>query len=136
MFEFHGWAVVRYHTYGTDAALQDRCWRALEKRARRVETGLVRLQRHNGCDSLLIAGQHNHRGDYVIDLFRWVGQNAPGSYGLLYVRDDEDASRGPDHTNDFRVWRLCRGTLSELADPFLSPCIPTVEDPFDPSNED
>jgi Immunity protein 7 len=47
------------------------------------------------------------------------------SYGLLYTRDDED----PAHEHTFRVFVLARGTLTERADPFLSPFVPGVEDP-------
>ncbi len=136
MFEFHGWAVVRYHAHDTDDVLQEQCWRALEQRTRLVDTNIVRMQSYNGCDSLLVFGQYNHRSEDVIELFRWVGANAPGSYGILYVRDDEDISDAEDHTNEFRVWRLCRGNLTEQADPFLSPFVPTVEDSYDESRDD
>lgn len=76
---------------------------------------------------LLAHGLRNHRYEPVIDLFRWVAVELPFSYGLLYVHDDEDTHRGADHVNEFQVWRLARGEFEELADPFLSPYIPTVE---------
>ena len=136
MFEFHGWASVNYDTHDTDADLQDECWSLVEEHVRTLGSEHVRTQRYNGCDSLHLAGQHNHRTDYVIDLFLWLATHAPGTYGLLYVRDDEDNSRGGDYSNEFRVWKLCRGTLTELKDPFLSPCIPTVEDGYDPRRKD
>ena len=50
----------------------------------------------------------------------------PGSYGLLYTLDDEDAA----HVNAFRVYVLARGALVERTDPFLSPFVPVVEDPY------
>jgi hypothetical protein len=43
------------------------------------------------------------------------------------VHDDEATG----HDNEFRVWRLARGCLEELPDPFLSPYIPTVEPPWE-----
>ena len=130
MFEFHGWAVVQYHTYANDSTLQNRCWQQLIDHIATIPKDLIQLQRYNGCDSLVVVGQHNHRSEYVIDLFHWVAANTPGSYGLLYVRDDEDP-RESDYRNCFRVWRLCRGQLTECDDPFLSPAIPTIEDPYD-----
>jgi hypothetical protein len=136
MFQFHGWAVVRHHTHDTNSVEQDQCWLLLENYIRLLSTQLIQTQRQNGCDSVLIAGQHNHRNEYVIDLFKWIAENAPGSYGILYIRDDEDSKRGYDFTNEFRVWKLCRGILIEQEDPFLSPCIPTVEDPFDSNLDD
>ena len=57
-------------------------------------------------------------------MFRWVAQELPESYGLLYVHDDE----ADGQANEFRTWRLARGELREMDDPFLSPCIPTPED--------
>ncbi len=136
MFEFHGWASVLYHTHDTDAALQDRCWQQLVDYVATIPTNLVHVQRYNGCDSLHVAGQHNHRSEYIIELFQWIADNASGSYGILYIRDDEDHSREGNYTNCFRVWRLCRGQLTECDDPFLSPAIPTVEDPYDESRGD
>lgn len=131
MFEFHGWASVSYHTHDTDRTLQDECWCAVEQHVRDLDSELIRTLRYNGRDLLVVAGQHNHRAEYVVELFRWLAEHAPGAYGLLYIRDDEDTSRGGDYSNVFRAWKLCRGTLSELDDPFLSPCIPTVEDEYD-----
>ena len=136
MFEFHGWASIHHHTHDTDPVLQTACWDALSTYVDDIRCDFVRLQRYNGCDSLTIAGQHNHRNEYVIDLFRWIAANAPGSYGILYIRDDEDAKRDSDFTNVFRVWTLCRGDLTERDDPFLSPAIPIVEDEYDDSRGD
>jgi hypothetical protein len=62
----------------------------------------------------------------MLDVYTYIGQVAPGSYGLLYMLDDED----PRHENAFSVFVLVRGTLTERADPFLSPFVPTVEDPY------
>ena len=135
MFEFHGWASVNYHTHDTNFGKQDACWDSLVSYVAEMPKDFVHLQRYNGCDSLLIAGQHNHRREYVVDLFRWIADNAVGSYGLLYIRDDEDHERGTDYQNCFRVWRLCCGTLTEMDDLFLSPVTPAVEDEFDPSRD-
>jgi hypothetical protein len=81
----------------------------------------------NGMIVLMAHGQRNHRFEPVIDLFRWVAESLPLSFGLLYVHDDEQQGRG----NEFRVWRLAKGELKENDDPFLSPVIPTVEEPDD-----
>jgi Immunity protein 7 len=138
MFEFHGWVVIRYHTHDTDLKLQNNCWKNLEKYINEVNKPRIYLQRHNGCDSLFVVGQHNHRagGEYVFEVFRWIATHAPGSYGILYIRDDEDMKRGADFSNEFRVWRLYRGVFIEERDPFLSPAIPTVEDVYDPTRGD
>ncbi|WP_308407218.1 Imm7 family immunity protein [Streptomyces sp. RK76] len=50
----------------------------------------------------------------------------PASYGLLHIRDAED----PGHENEVRVLRRARGTVTRHTEALLSPCIPTLEDPF------
>jgi hypothetical protein len=77
-----------------------------------------------------IAACRNHRYEAVIDLFRWLASNVVDAHGVLFVRDQES-----EHDNEFRVWRLARGSLADLPDPFLSPCIPTIETPWEPKND-
>lgn len=91
--------------------------------------GLVDLRPPNGTYFVHIAGMPNHRGGHgtaSIQLLRDIGRAAPGSYGLLYTLDDEH----PVHDNEFRVYRSARGEVTEHADPFLSPAIPTIEDEY------
>jgi len=81
----------------------------------------------NGQYQLWFSGCVNHWGsdiEDVMEFLRLVATLAPGSYGLIYVWNDEDPRCG----NEFRVWKLAKGTVSQLADPFLSPCIPIIED--------
>lgn len=127
MFEYHGWITI-YESAGDDdgdpLALVERIRRRVDEVAGPY---LLDLRFVNGVPSLHLAGFPNHRGLHGGDveaLFAAVGALAPGSYGLLYVRDDESA----DHANEFRVFRMARGRVTEHADPFLSPCVPTVED--------
>jgi hypothetical protein len=79
----------------------------------------------------------NHRASCVWNMLGWNAEHGPGSYGLLYVHDDEDLmgnesyGRGQqDYSKVFRVHRLANGRIDELADPFLSPHFPRVN----PSN--
>lgn len=82
----------------------------------------------NGQPFIHLGGMANHRSSTdVIGLFEHVAAVAPGSYGLLHVRDDED----PDHENEVRVLRLTRGAITQHMEALLSPCIPKLEDPFD-----
>lgn len=131
MFEFHGWATIRVPDDGSSftpigrgvgfdaikrlrAAINEAHDEFCDFDIRRAGNGLVVLSVH---------GLRNHRYEPVIDLFRWLATELPDSYGLLYIHDDEDFN----FSNDFRVWRLARGNCDELADPFLSPYLPTVE---------
>ena len=137
MFEFHGWVSVRSDTYEIDAEPDDKLLAALKAQIATFEkvSGMVavHLDTHlNGSlHSLTVAGLTNHRFEPAMDLFEWIAEHGPGSYGLLYVWDQEDGRA--DYAHGFRVWRLSRGRLKEVSDPFLSPCIPTVEDPHDPA---
>lgn len=57
-------------------------------------------------------------------MFYYVGEVAIGSYGLLYLYDDED----PIKDNSFKVYRLCKGKVVEFDDQLLSPFNPTIEE--------
>jgi len=139
VFEFHGWSRIGVDDrddadmdtiHGREEAAITRLREAMREAddgfslfdLRRTSNGLIVLSAH---------GLRNHRYEPVIELFRWVAAELPLSYGLLYVHDDEDHKRGSDHENEFRVWRLARGAFEEMADPFLSPYIPTVQPPFE-----
>ena len=136
VFEFHGWAAIRIAE--TEDSDVKPIGRGPEVEAiKRVRAAINDVhdefslfdvkQTGNGQTVLIAHGLRNHQFVPVIELFRWVAAELPESYGLLYVQDDEAAGR----ENEFRVWRLALGTFEELADPFLSPYIPTVELPFE-----
>ncbi|GLY38139.1 hypothetical protein Amsp01_041630 [Amycolatopsis sp. NBRC 101858] len=127
MFEYHGWITLR----ATAEALDDESPLRLDEIRALVDGladyALMDLQPMNGTDYIHLGGSPNRRGQHgaeVIDLFAKVGQLAPGSYGLLYVHDDEH----PEHRLSFRVFRLARGRVTEHTDDLLSPVIPTLED--------
>ena len=135
MFEFHGWATIRC---SADEAECQTIGRGPKFDAvKRVRSALNEAHDEfsafdvrpagNGLVVLSVHGLRNHRYEPVIDLFRRGATEQPDSYGLLYVYDDEDCGRGSDHTNEFRVWRMARGDLVEMADTLLSPYFPTVE---------
>jgi hypothetical protein len=84
------------------------------------------VEHDNGITSVWFNGQRNHPRAGPLNLLRFIGEQAPGAYGVLFVRDDDDDER---HLDEFRVWRLARGKVQEFCDPFLSPCVPTIEDP-------
>ncbi|TLS51716.1 hypothetical protein FE782_14590 [Paenibacillus antri] len=127
MFEFHGWIVLRYHTHDTNELLQDKAYKNFINYLKDADTErLSNSIRRNGQDSWTITGLHNHRSSYVLDIYKWVSENLPGSYGLLYMHDDEDA----EYNNTFVVWKLVRGILTRETDPFLSPYVPVVEDEY------
>ncbi|MNI89945.1 hypothetical protein D3C73_1474150 [compost metagenome] len=91
-------------------------------------SGLLNIYAANGDYHLSLGGSSNRKSaeaEEIIKLYRLIGERAPGSYGVLYERDDEDTN-GFD--NEFRVFVLARGKFQEKKDTLLSPCVPVVED--------
>ena len=138
MFEFHGWLSLHSDDRDdpTPAVLEERLDAAESALLDEIEKAdddfsVFEIRRAgNGLRYLSVHGLSNHRHEPVIDLFRWAAGNLTESYGLLYVWDDEDRrGGGAVHSNAFRVWRVAQGKCGEYADPFLSPCIPTIEKP-------
>ena len=139
MFEFHGWLSLHSDDWDDPdpAVLEERldaAEAALRGEIEKADDGfsVFEIRRAgNGLRTLCVQGLRNHRYEPVVDLFRWAAGNLAESYGLLYVWDDEDRRGGDaDHSNAFRVWRVAQGEFDEQADPFLSPCVPTIEKPW------
>lgn len=129
MFEYHGWATVQA-TAGDEepADAQASYDRVAEMVAPLTSApGFASLEWVNGMLQFHLGGFVNHRGQQgqeVLDVFHSIGKIAPGSYGVLYVHDDEDV----ETSNEFVVYVMRRGQVSEERDQFLSPRAPTIED--------
>ena len=131
MFEYHGWITFVYsicEVEDEDEKLKIAVAYALDLIKRTLPSHHINeLRVINAQYMLCLAGLANHRGtleDDLICVFREIGEKAPGSYGLLYISDDENS----EHDNEFRVGRLVRGQFKFVKDPHLSPRIPTIED--------
>ena len=132
MYEFHGWACVRYHPHDTDETKQAECWARVVEKIRAIEesTGVSATAGFTGDEVIAWHGLQSRRGDaWPVRLLRVIGEEAPGSYGLVHTRDFEDPD--VEARNGFRVWALRRGIVEEESDPHLSPFVPKCEDPFD-----
>lgn len=132
MYEYHGWATLSESPSEFDDGHFEPLAKSIRNEIRRIraEHGGIDIGEKtiNGLTMVWVAGYANHRrpdADEVHNLFRLIAKQLPGSYGLLYERDDEDTQ---GYENDFCVWRLARGQLVERRDVLLSPCIPTIED--------
>lgn len=125
MFEFHGWIHVdtSEQNSGVDATLS-----AVNEilRAYPDDSSIAEV-RHTGNDMIvvLVHGLRNHWHPRIIELFKTLASSFPLSYGLLHVRDQESANG-----NEFQVFRIARGLVQAFADPFLSPCVPVIEDEY------
>jgi Immunity protein 7 len=130
MFEYHAWITV----HGSPGDEEDEELKAavdaVERELQPLQAGTteINLRWVNGTAQLHMSGFLNHRlgeGQQVIGTFRRVGKVAPGSYGVFYIRDDEDSD---GRENEFQVIVMRRGTTFVAVDGFLSPCIPVIED--------
>ena len=145
MFAAHGWAVVlssrdAYRKIEGEPHAVDRVDDEVDKADAEVHRQLraflgpkrapdlwwnFRESMNNEVGLLKMASSRNHRGvaPAVLEVLDWLSTNAPGSYGVVYVFDDEDTGKrsGFDYSKSFRVWVLRDGTVKEHDDPFLSP---------------
>ncbi|WP_443147045.1 hypothetical protein [Paenibacillus sp. HWE-109] len=61
--------------------MQDRAYSNLINYLKVVDTeGLSSIKRRNGLDSWTISGLHNHSSSYVLEIYKWVSENPPGSW--------------------------------------------------------
>lgn len=132
MFEFHGWFVIKETLEDRFEDNTTQIISDLRSLLNPLEwaSGAFDLKPFNGMYCLNITGHANRPRRYHQDidqLLNFLAQKTPGSYGLLYWRDDEDDS-SPGRTN-FHVRVLARGTIVDRFDPFLSPAVPTIEEP-------
>jgi hypothetical protein len=132
MFEYHAWVTVQSSAGDEEDTGEDAAFEAVEREIQSLDGGTtaVSLRWVNGMAQLHMSGFLNHasgEGQQVVDTFRRVGQVAPGSYGLLYIRDDEDPQ---GRRNEFQVIVMRRGQTFTEKDSFLSPCIPVIEDEY------
>ena len=127
MFEYHGWVTIQATTSGDDDAallerLVDRVHRALRDSA---DVDLIDLRWSAGMPMLHFGGFDKHGeglAPALLSLFTRAGELAPGSYGLLHIWNDQD----PEHDNEFQVYRMARGQVTEREDPHLTPVAPTL----------
>ncbi len=135
MHEFHLWVGLSDSPEETDDEAVARVVEQVQARitAAAAQTGSAHfdVSRLNGQWFLTATGWVNRRTgraesallDEIVDA---VARQLPGSWGLVYERDDEMPE--PVGPNAFRVRRIARGAVTDIADPFLSPCAPSIED--------
>ena len=129
MIEFHGWLCIREMAEDEDTVRDGQEESIMQKVTEIVEGNNcgICLQYVNGQTFLQTLYCANHRSDEVseiIHIYQHISSVATGSYGMIYLHDDEDAA----HFNSFVVYLFRRGHCGIHIDPYFSPCIPTIED--------
>lgn len=128
MVELHSWITIR-KTYEIceDEDDLDRVIQNINQLIQGLRYIEVSLKVKNGEHYIEFSLYTNHFSADVkeyINFFTEIGKIAKGSYGLLFLHNDEDTI----HSNEFQIWRLSRGELRKFEDRILSPLIPVVED--------
>ena len=127
MVEMHGWITIKETFLANDddnntAIISD------------INNELMKFRYHNsivkwmnGEGYLQYSLYTNYWSDdcqELIDIYNYISRKAIGSYGLLYVMNDE----AKIENNSFVFYKLARGRIERVVDNLLSPFIPTVED--------
>ncbi|MBK9191762.1 MAG: hypothetical protein IPM77_09730 [Crocinitomicaceae bacterium] len=138
MYEFHSWVVIRNQQIDrenesnliSDTELHrkyENMIKALVAKLNERPGGILedsyKLVGSNGSTTLHFSGLWNHAGPNVIDILEWIRINAPYSYGLAYIHDDECS----EHPDDFVVYRLAKNKITKLEDHYLSPYFDEVD---------
>lgn len=82
----------------------------------------------NGAAMLSCNGLTNHWSSDIEDvlaLYNYLAKSTVGSYGVLYIHNDEGDE---EEHNNFIVFYLAKGELKKAKDSFLSPCNPVIEE--------
>ena len=127
MIELHSWITIR-ETY---EVCEDEDNDRVIQKVNQIIQGLryidVSVKVTNGEYYIEFSLYTNHFSADVkeyLNFFSEIGKIAKGSYGLIYLYNDEDAT----HCNEFQILRLSRGNVRKYDDKILSPFVPMVED--------
>lgn len=135
MHEFHGWIALSDSAYEMDMRVVESVVDHLREIVddSQFDSSRFVIENLNGRYFLIATGHVQRRrqqADVLEVLLSLIARRLPGSYGVVYERDDEWEE--PPGGNAFKVRVLARGHLEERGDPFLSPCVPAIEDPEPP----
>lgn len=131
MHEFHAWIGLSESTEESDLGGLQNAVGELQQLAAdsKWHDAFFEVRNLNGQYFVTAEGMVNRRREEGerLDLFlAIIARKLPGSWGLIYERDDEMPD--PPGSNAFRVRVVARGRIAEHPDPFLSPCNPVIED--------
>ncbi|WP_053226311.1 Imm7 family immunity protein [Solirubrobacter soli] len=129
MFEFHGWVTVRERPFGPPSATEvsdatlARVRALLETAPTDFVGGMGDLRRCNADWHVWLSGLRNHAQPWVTEVYAAIAELAPGSYGLLHIRDDE----APDGER-WVCWTMLGGRVEASTEERLTPHLGRVED--------
>ncbi|HVJ62257.1 MAG TPA: Imm7 family immunity protein [Tahibacter sp.] len=131
MYEFHGWIALAETSQEIDEG-------GLEQKIVRLQTlldtldfspSIAHIVIHNGRCTLSLHAYPNRRrseADNLRELIEHIVESMPGSYGIVYERDEQWEL--PHGRGLFCALVVKKGRWHIALDPFLSPNIPQIED--------
>lgn len=132
MYEFHGWLALAETPHDIDdGRLDDKIARLqslLDTLA--LSPSIARIVLHNGRRTLSLHAYPNRRrteAEHLRRVLDHVVESLPGSYGIVYERDEQHEL--PHGRGLFSVLVVKKGRWQAAPDPFLSPNVPEIEDP-------
>lgn len=129
MIELHGWLTI-VDTYADEDLLSENEIKQIRQKVEMIlanNTCGLKIQHANGetfLNTLFCANHRTTEVDEIIKIYTMVSETASGSYGVLYIRDDEDKN----YSNEFQIYLFKRGKMEYKIDTDFSPCIPALED--------
>lgn len=120
MLEVHGWITLRESYKANDEEENMKLiFRKIKEKVYELDwtTNLLDIRYCNGTPNLSIALFANRISQEVNDLFellKFICKEAKGSYGLIYICDDETS-------DNFVCYIICKGNIDKVEDSFLSP---------------
>ena len=129
MIELHGWLSISA-TYKYEELLLQSEIDSIIHEVKDIVSNCkyeIDLRYVNGSGFINTLFCSNHRTeevDVIIETYKRVSAVATGSYGILFIRDDEDEY----FYNEMQVYVFKRGKCIIKKDTDFSPCIPTLED--------
>ncbi len=127
MVEMLGWVTIRDTYKVVDTDKTEKVTKLLELEFKTINYLNPEIKWINGecCLQLSLYSNHwNEECDEMLKIYRIIADKAEGSYGLLYVYNDEDR----EFYNEFIIYRLVRGKIEIFNDKLLSPFVPIIED--------
>ena len=128
MVELHGWLSIS-KTYNDEDTMSEHELDIIAKNTQVLLNKRIsgtQLRYANGSAYIDTLFSSNHRTaevDEIISFYTQLSETATGSYGMIYLRDDEDKT----YYNEFQVFAFRHGKCTKIKDKQLSPCIPMIE---------
>lgn len=125
MFEMHIWLTLR-DTYENEDIIETKeC--DYDEIFYMLSMHDIEVKKQNGnvfLEKTVFSNRKTREIDGILNAIKRIAEIASGSYGLIYIWDDEDKY---EKENEFQVYVIAKGRVFLRKDEFLSPCIPVIE---------